>query len=469
MRDFLMSTDVAAMNAAADRVRKSRSVIDDKLALFEKSIHSSEMKEQYVKLKTAMTNYNNVCDEIFGMSMNGNKTEATQVAFLGKGAPIAIEVTETFAKIMETRLAASKAGSDENSSLASKLTLVMILATVLGFLLAAGGGIMLARSITKPLNRVILGLGEASAQVASASGQVATSSQNLAEGSSEQAATVEETSSATEELAAMTKQNADNAHEAKTIMGDAKTVVGNVNAQMQQMVGAIGEITHSSEETSKIIKTIDEISFQTNLLALNAAVEAARAGEAGAGFAVVADEVRNLAMRAAEAAKNTSSLIEGTVKKIKEGSDLVGSTNQGFAQVAEYAAKVGTLIDEIEAASSEQAKGISQINNAVNEMNKVVQNNASSAEESASAAEEMSAQAEQMQQYVAELQGVVGGTAANGGNHHKSLSYGPQMSISNDLRQPLSPARGKSIISSSKARIVSPEKLIPMNDHFAEI
>ncbi len=418
------------------------------------------MREQYGKLKTAMVNYNNVCDEVLSAALQGNKAEGNQIAF-GKGAPIAGEATAAFSKIMEMRLASSKAGSDENSSLANKLTLVMILVTVLGFLLAAGGGIMLARSITKPLNRVILGLGEASAQVASASGQVATSSQNLAEGSSEQAATVEETSSATEELAAMTKQNADNAHEAKTIMGDAKTVVGNVNAKMQQMVGAIGEITHSSEETSKIIKTIDEISFQTNLLALNAAVEAARAGEAGAGFAVVADEVRNLAMRAAEAAKNTSSLIEGTVKKIKEGSDLVGSTNQGFAQVAEYAAKVGTLIDEIEAASSEQAKGISQINNAVNEMNKVVQNNASSAEESASAAEEMSAQAEQMQQYVAELQGVVGGTAANGGNHHKSLSYGPQMSISNDLRQPLSPARGKSIISSSKAKIVSPEKLFP--------
>ncbi len=143
----------------------------------------------------------------------------------------------------------------------------------------------------------------------------------------------------------------------------------------------MGEISTASEETQKIVKTIDEIAFQTNLLALNAAVEAARAGEAGAGFAVVADEVRNLAMRAADAAKSTAGLIEGTVKKIKDGVDLVGTTNEDFSKVAESSSKVGELLVEIAAASKEQSLGIEQINTAVTEMDKVTQQNAAGSEE----------------------------------------------------------------------------------------
>jgi len=169
------------------------------------------------------------------------------------------------------------------------------------------------------------------------------------------------------------------------------------------------EISKASDETSKIIKTIDEIAFQTNLLALNAAVEAARAGEAGAGFAVVADEVRNLAMRAADAAKNTAELIEGTVKKVGDGTNLVNTTNEAFGKVAVSASKVGELVAEIASASNEQSQGISQVNTAVTEMDKVVQQNAANAEESASASEEMNAQAEQMKSMVNELGELVGG------------------------------------------------------------
>ena len=171
------------------------------------------------------------------------------------------------------------------------------------------------------------------------------------------------------------------------------------------------EISKASEETSKIIKTIDEIAFQTNLLALNAAVEAARAGEAGAGFAVVADEVRNLAMRAADAAKNTAALIEGTVKKVSDGTALVKTTNDAFNEVAGSTAKVGELVGEIAAASSEQAQGIEQVNIAVTEMDKVTQQNAATAEESASASEELNAQAEEMKSFVADLAAMVGGNA----------------------------------------------------------
>jgi len=212
----------------------------------------------------------------------------------------------------------------------------------------------------------------------------------------------------------MTKQNADNAQQANTLMTETGKLIEEANASMKDLTRSMSEITRASEETGKIIKTIDEIAFQTNLLALNAAVEAARAGEAGAGFAVVADEVRNLAMRAAEAAKNTANLIEDTVKKVKVGSDVVGRTNEAFSKMATSSKKVSELVSEIAAASSEQAQGIEQINKAVAEMDKVVQKNAASAEESASAAEEMNAQAETMKGFVVELMTLVGGSNGNG-------------------------------------------------------
>jgi methyl-accepting chemotaxis protein len=282
--------------------------------------------------------------------------------------------------------------------------LLLALITLLSFLLA--------RSIASSIQRIISGLNEGADQVAAASSQVSASSQHLAEGASEQASSLEETSASLEELSSMAKQNAGNAGQAKAMMGEAKTVVDKANRQMGDLISAISEITRSSEETGKIIKTIDEIAFQTNLLALNAAVEAARAGEAGAGFAVVADEVRNLAMRSAEAAKNTSELIEKTIKAVQNGNQLTAATQEAFKANAEIAGKVNQLVDEIATASQEQAHGVGQINTAVVEMDKVTQRTAANAEESASASEELSAQAAQMRGYVEELMAVVGGSGA---------------------------------------------------------
>jgi methyl-accepting chemotaxis protein len=182
---------------------------------------------------------------------------------------------------------------------------------------------------------------------------------------------------------------------------------------MRALTDAMAEISRSSEETQKIVKTIDEIAFQTNLLALNAAVEAARAGEAGAGFAVVADEVRNLALRAADAARDTAALIEGTGGRIAEGSSLVGQTNEAFSEIASATGRVTDLLSEIAGASNEQAQGVEQINKAVTEMDKVVQSNAANAEESSSASEEMRSQAEQMQDLVGELVAMVEGRRGN--------------------------------------------------------
>jgi len=188
----------------------------------------------------------------------------------------------------------------------------------------------------------------------------------------------------------MTNNNAENANQANTLMQEANSVVTDANQSMGELTKSMEEISKASEETSKIVKTIDEIAFQTNLLALNAAVEAARAGEAGAGFAVVADEVRNLAMRAADAAKDTSELIEGTVKKVTDGAALVEKTNEAFKQVTDSSAKVGSLVAEISSASKEQADGIGQVTTAVSEMDNVVQQNAAGSEELSSQANELS-------------------------------------------------------------------------------
>ena len=182
----------------------------------------------------------------------------------------------------------------------------------------------------------------------------------------------------------MTKQNAGNAAQANKLMVAAQQSIEKADISMSELTESMKEIATGSEETNKIIKTIDEIAFQTNLLSLNAAVEAARAGEAGAGFAVVADEVRKLAMQAAEAAKNTSALLENIGKKIKNGEKLVGVTDEAFKEIRGSSEKVVNLIAEIAAASQEQSRGIAQVNQAVAEMNNLTQHNAAGAEELAS-------------------------------------------------------------------------------------
>jgi methyl-accepting chemotaxis protein len=318
-------------------------------------------------------------------------------------------------------------------------------------------------SITRPIKHIIDRLRGGADQVASASGQITSTSQSLAEGSSEQAASIEESSASLEEMAAMTKQNADHASQADQLMKQASEVVDQANESMAGLTASMEDISRSSEETSKIIKTIDEIAFQTNLLALNAAVEAARAGEAGAGFAVVADEVRNLAMRAADAAKNTETLIEGTTQKVKTGSDLVAGTNEAFVQVTDSASKVGELVAEIAAASDEQARGIEQVNTAVTEMNKVTQQNAANAQQSASSSQEMLSQAGWMKEMVIELISLVGGSDSREKDRPSKTGKSLKQKIRkrlvapniNDDHKPMAIPREKE---------ANPEQLIPLED-----
>jgi len=353
------------------------------------------------------------------------------------------------------------------------LMIFIILIGALFLAVTAAGLFFLSRSIALPIGQIARDLNEASDQVAAASSEVASASQSLAEGASEQASALEETSSSLEEMSSMTRQNADHAAQARALMEQTRKIIDKVDAQMNYMVTAIQDVTKSSEETGKIIKTIDEIAFQTNLLALNAAVEAARAGEAGAGFAVVAEEVRNLALRSAEAAKNTATLIENTINSVKSSRDLTQQTQEAFKENMDISAKVGQLVEEIAAASNEQAQGIGQIGKAVAEMDKVVQQNAANAEESASASEEMSAQAQQMNGSVVKLVRLVNGGSGGYDGQHVYREAKPS-SKQRPALQGHGGETGKSLLAgklSSKAKEVhvTPDRIIPLGkDEFDE-
>jgi methyl-accepting chemotaxis protein len=352
-----------------------------------------------------------------------NKSFSTLYTLWQKNKKVSQGMEDSGDKIISVVTSIQKTAETEMIGAADFMVTVMTVLLIVGIISGVFMSYFISRSITKALHRAIEHLSETAEQVASASNQISSASQQLAAGSSEQASSLEEMAASMEEVASMSKQNADHAQEAVVVGKATAESMARSNKSIKETNESMQLISDDGEKTAKIVKTIDEIAFQINLLALNAAVEAARAGEAGAGFAVVAEEVRNLALRSAEAAKDTADLIGSTLEHIRGGSDTVKLAMEEFYKMGEDGKKVTAFLHEINAASNEQSTGIEQLNVGVQQMEKVTQQTAANAEESASASEEMNAQAEGLKDVVKELKAMIGGS--NG----KFLLYGKRTQI----------------------------------------
>ena len=331
-----------------------------------------------------------------------------QAIFAGKTLPMLHEVRGILGEaghLVRTNVMTDAEMLNQAQSTKRAVSILSIIAVIVGI----GLGIVITRSIVGALTRVMADLGKGSEQVSVASSQVAEASQDMADGASTQASSLEETSATLEEMAAMTKENAGNANEANKLSSNLQSVAETGQEAMQRMTGAIEKIKDSSDETARIIKTIDEIAFQTNLLALNAAVEAARAGDAGKGFAVVAEEVRNLAQRSADAAKDTSALIDQSQENANGGVDVTKEVTGIPGEIVTGISRVSELVDAVSTSNEEQSRSVGEINRAVAQLDQVTQSNAANAEESASASEELSGQARELGSMVGVLGSIVNG------------------------------------------------------------
>ncbi|MEW6219983.1 MAG: methyl-accepting chemotaxis protein [Thermodesulfobacteriota bacterium] len=363
------------------------------------------------RIATGWASYQKIRDEVLKASVEFFKEDALMQA----SGPGAESFRTLFAEVdaLGTKTVEQGAESHQRAeAIQTEIRRSLLLAVLAGTALALLFGLAIARDISRPLRQAMAFVQEVASgdltrrlelaqrdeigtltgamnmMIDKVAGMIRESGQaarHIVNSTSRQAESLEETSSSLEDLTTRVRQNADNSTQADALMRETAGVVETAYASMKTLTESMKAIAGASDQTARIVKTIDEIAFQTNLLALNAAVEAARAGEAGAGFAVVADEVRSLAMRAAEAAKSTAALIDDTQKKVKEGTSLVSRTHTDFARVEETARRVGTLISEVTAATSEQARGIERIFTAVAEMDRLVQESVLVSEELATA------------------------------------------------------------------------------------
>jgi|GEM_PF-1576812 methyl-accepting chemotaxis protein len=419
---FVRTPEPAQRQRLAKEIESKKALAYEAYSNFEASIATEEGRKYLNRLTTIWDKWNAIVDNIYAVSESGDFEQAHTMQ-LTQCEPTFAE----YEKLLNESLSyyndlKNNANTSVLAQLSSATLSINSLSTVL-VLAVLAVAILVYLSISRQIKKLLTQIKGNAKQTSNSSSQLAATSQSLAEGASEQAATVEETSASLEEISSMIQNNRDNTVEANKLGTKTTSLVKDANEQMVHLIKSMDAISASSDETQKIIKTIEEIAFQTNLLALNAAVEAARAGEAGAGFAVVAEEVRNLALRASDAAKETAKMIDESSTSIEEGKIQATSVNKAFLQVQEIADKISHIIEEVAAGSIEQSQGIDQLNKAVQEIDKVVQHNAATAEESSASADELSGQSHNLNALLdefAQFMGIQNADTGKSTSSHKS-------------------------------------------------
>lgn len=440
LRDMMLESSDSGKKVFADKIKTLENDVETNMDLYEKSLQTADGRAKFAVFKSAWVAFKPVRDKQISLAMNHKEAEAEALA-QGEGMKISQEIDKAMETLIVVKIDTGEKQSKNLLDKTNQTSVLLIIISVLAMVIAIALGLFISKIICNPVkklvgiaetvasgdlavevvattadeigmlqrafskmvnntNDVLSTIHEAAEQVASGAIQVSQSSIVLSQGATEQASSVEQLSASVEEISSQTKLNADNAKQANELAEKAKQNAVNGNEQMKVMLRAMDDINEASSSISRIIKVIDDIAFQTNILALNAAVEAARAGQHGKGFAVVAEEVRNLAARSANAAMETTAMIEGSIKKVTGGTKIANDTADALNMIVEDVAKAATLVSDIASASNEQANGINQISQGIVQVSTVIQSNSATSEESAAASEELSSQAQVLKEQV---------------------------------------------------------------------